>query len=95
MKNLVEAVRRDTRGEIPDSEQTRSLLISLRDLGLGLKPKLLVPAGGPSVLFPYLAGAHCDLLPNASRHQALPQLLLQLLDPRPLPLHGSLIGDTG
>ena len=86
-------MRRDTRGEIPEFRANQVTV--LRDLGLGLKPKLLVPAGGPSVLFPYLAGAHCDLLPNASRHQALPQLLLQLLDPGPLPLQGSLIGDTG
>ena len=58
------------------------------ELRLGLKPKLQVAAYGPSVLFPDLAGAYCYLLLDASRLQTLPQILLQILDPRLEPLHG-------
>ena len=71
-----------------------SLLTAPPDLGLGLKPKLQVASGWPSVLFPKFVGARTDLLLDVPRLSTLPQLLLQIIDPRPQSLHGRGIVDT-
>src|SRR5438093_21690 len=71
-----------------------SLLIAPPDLGLGLEPKLQIASGWPSVLFPKFVGARTDRLLCTSRLQTLPQPLLQIVDPRPQPLHGRLIVET-
>jgi hypothetical protein len=72
----------------------RSLPIAIADFKLGLKPKLQVAACWASVLFPNFPGACTDRLLGTPRLSTLPQLLLQILDPGPQPLHRRLISDT-
>src|SRR3954469_3887924 len=72
----------------------RLFRIVLADLGLGLKPELQGAARGTSALFPKFMGACTGRLLCAPRLPMLLQLPLQILDPRPQPLHSRLIGDT-